>query len=68
MVIKAIFRRVELKKNYEVCSCIANKAASPDGVIQQLMARAIVILHQHGAVVKSVGCDGEQTNKTVMRL
>ncbi|EFX66625.1 hypothetical protein DAPPUDRAFT_262816 [Daphnia pulex] len=49
-------------------ACYATKGACPGGVIHQLMARAITVLHQNGAIVKSVVCDGAQTNKTVMRL
>lgn len=49
-------------------ACYATKGACPGGVIHQLMARTLIVLHQQVAVVKSVVCDGAQTNKTVMRL
>lgn len=49
-------------------ACYATKGACPGSVIHQLMGRAIAVLHQQGAIVKSVVCDGAQTNKTVMRL
>ena len=49
-------------------ACYATKGSCSVSVIQQLMARAICALHQHGAVVKSVVCDGAQSNKLAMKL
>jgi hypothetical protein len=44
------------------------KGACPGSVIHQLMGRAIAVLQQQGAIVKSVVCDGAKTNQTVMQL
>jgi hypothetical protein len=48
--------------------CYATKKACPGGVINQLMASTLIMLHQQSAVVKSIFCDAVPTNKIVMRL
>jgi hypothetical protein len=49
-------------------ACYATKGACPGSVIHELMGRAIAVLHQQGAIVKSVVYDEAQTNQSVMRL
>lgn len=49
-------------------ACFATKGACPADLLYELMARAITALELHGAVVKSVVCDGAQSNKAVMQM
>ena len=46
----------------------ATKGAAPGKSLHELICKAIVALRSHGAIVKSVVCDGAQSNKTVMHL
>ncbi|KAI9565054.1 hypothetical protein GHT06_008801 [Daphnia sinensis] len=49
-------------------ACYATKGACKGELLTKLMARAITVLDQNEAIVKSVVCDGAQSNKTVMKL
>jgi hypothetical protein len=46
----------------------ATKGAAPGDSLHELLCKAIVALQSHGAIVKSVVCDGAQSNKRVMHL
>ena len=46
----------------------ATKGAAPGESLHELLCKAIVALGSHGAIVKSVVCDGAQSNKRVMAL
>ncbi len=46
----------------------ATKGAAPGDSLHELLCKAIVALRSHGAIVKSVVCDGAQSNKRVMHL
>lgn len=46
----------------------ATKGAAPGESLHELLCKAIVALRSHGAIVKSVVCDGSQSNKRVMAL
>ena len=46
----------------------ASKGAATSNTTKELLMRSITALHQHGAEVLSVVCDGCQTNKGVMKL
>ena len=48
-------------------ACYATKGACKGELLTELMARAITVLDQHEAIVKSVVCDGAQSNKAVMK-
>lgn len=49
-------------------ACYATKGACKVELLTELMARAITVLDQNEAIVKSVVCDGAQSNKTVMKM
>ncbi len=46
----------------------ATKRAASGDSLHSLLCKAIVALRSHGAIVKSVVCDGAQSNKRVMHL
>jgi hypothetical protein len=48
-------------------ACYATKGACKGELLTELMARAITVLDQNEAIVKSVVCDGAQSNKAVMK-
>jgi hypothetical protein len=45
-------------------ACFASKGAAFGSILFELILKAIVILHNHGAVVKGVVSDGAQSNKS----
>ena len=49
-------------------ACYATRGACPAELLQELMARAITALELNNAIVKSVVCDGAQSNKGVMKI
>ena len=46
----------------------ATKGAAPGEMLHNLLMRAITALYEHGTIVKSVVCDGAQTNKQLTAL
>ena len=49
-------------------ACYATRGACPAELFQELMARAITALELNDAIVKTVVCDGAQSNKGVMKI
>lgn len=49
-------------------ACFASKGAASGSILFELITKAIVILHNHGAIVKGVVSDGAQPNKSAYRM
>jgi hypothetical protein len=48
--------------------CFASKNAASAEILRELIMKAIVLLHNNNAIVKSLVCDGCTSNKAAMRL
>ena len=49
-------------------ACFASQNAASAQILHELIAKAIVLLHNHNAIVKNVVCDGCTSNKAAMAL
>ena len=60
--------RPYLSSSIQPIGVFAAKGAVPGEILHELITKAIVALESHNAIVKSVVCDGAQSNKLVMKL
>jgi hypothetical protein len=55
-------------KSVQPFACFASKGAASGSILFELITKAIVILHNHGAIVKGVVSDGAQPNKSAYAM